>query len=334
MTSLAGGAQTVTKHVFGPVPSRRLGQSLGIDPVPFKTCNWNCVYCQLGRTTPLTNERREFFPSEEIVAEVKSALDVRQRSEIDWVTFVGSGEPTLHIGLGRMIRQVKSLAQIPVAVATNCALLHHPEVRKELMAADAVLPSLDAGAEALHRRINRPFAGLTFARLTAGLAEFRRDYPGKLWIEVMLLKGLNDSEAALRGIARALSSIEPDEVHISVPFRPPAEPWVEPADVESLERAQTIFGRHSRVIQPVPETFDLSGFDDVVDAVVAVISRHPMEEEQLMRVLSRWTPGQVGKALAKLAGDGRAQVVSRYGKQFWSYVRARYGARGCSGGRS
>lgn len=120
------------KYVFGPVPSRRLGQSLGVDPIPFKTCNWNCVYCQLGRTTPLINVRRNYVPREEIVAQVKTALEAHQPGEIDWVTFVGSGEPTLQASLGWMIRQVKALTTIPVAVITNGSLLYQPDVREDI----------------------------------------------------------------------------------------------------------------------------------------------------------------------------------------------------------
>ncbi len=139
------------KYIFGPVPSRRLGQSLGIDTIPLKTCNWNCVYCQLGRSIPLTNERREYFPQEEILAETKSALAAHPPGEIDWITLVGSGEPTLHNGIGWLIRQVKALTTIPVAVITNGALLHLPEIRAELSEADAVLPTLDAGSAAGNR---------------------------------------------------------------------------------------------------------------------------------------------------------------------------------------
>lgn len=133
------------KYVYGPVPSRRLGQSLGIDTIPLKTCNWNCVYCQLGRTQPLVNERKGYYPSEEILAEVREALEAHKPGEIDWVTFVGSGEPLLHARIGRLIQQVKGMTELPVAVITNGSLLYLLEVRQELVSADAVLPTLDAG---------------------------------------------------------------------------------------------------------------------------------------------------------------------------------------------
>jgi wyosine [tRNA(Phe)-imidazoG37] synthetase (radical SAM superfamily) len=314
-------------YVFGPVPSRRLGRSLGVDPIPLKTCNWNCVYCQLGRTTPLTGERGDYAPAEKIVEEVRQALETHWPGEVDWVTFVGSGEPTLHARLGWMIREVKALTSTAVAVITNGALLYRPEVREELSVADAVLPSLDAGTDSLYRAVNRPHPEFTFERLVEGLVEFHRGYSGRLWIEVMLVKNLNDGESALSDLASVLSRIEPDEVHISLPLRPPAEPWVEPADQGGLARAAAILGTVARILPPIPEGVDLSGPDDLADAVVAVISRHPMEEQELVRTLERWRPGDVCAVLGNLGTSGRAQVVTRYGRRFWSAAGARYGAR-------
>ena len=313
------------KYVFGPVPSRRLGQSLGIDPIPFKTCNWNCVYCQLGRTTPLNNVRRNYFPPEAIVTEVKTALETHQSGEIDWVTFVGSGEPTLHSGLGWMIRQVKGLTPIPVAVITNGSLLDQPEILEELMAADAVLPTLDAGNEKLYRAINRPHPSLAFSRLIEGLVAFRAAFTGRLWLEVMLVRGLNDTEPALLELAPLVERIGPDEVHINLPVRPPAEPWVRPPDEDGLMRATVLLGDIAHVVHPAEGVFDLSGYVKVVDAVVAIINRHPMREEELLRALDRWTPAQVRKALSDLAVHGGARVIIRYGRRFWTATAGRYG---------
>jgi wyosine [tRNA(Phe)-imidazoG37] synthetase (radical SAM superfamily) len=301
-----------------------LGQSLGIDPIPFKTCNWNCVYCQLGRTSPPTNERREYIPAEDIVAEVQAALSRHPPGEIAFITFVGSGEPTLHARLGWMIRRVKSYTDLPVAVITNGSLLYVPAVREELSVADAVLPSLDAGSDEVFRKINRPHAALSFAQHVGGLIDFRNQYSGKLWVEVMLVDGLNDSEHALRDLKTVLSRIRPDEVHINLPIRPPCEPWVKPAGDEGLMRAIAILGDVARVIQPLEGDFDLTGFDDVVDAILAVIKRHPMREQELTAALERWSPGEVDAALGRLRDSGRAQLVTRFGQRFWSCADARY----------
>jgi len=312
------------KHIYGPVPSRRLGQSLGIDPIPFKTCNWNCVYCQLGRTSPLNNERRDYFPPDEILAEVEAALKAHRPGEIDWITFVGSGEPTLHASLGVMIRRLKGMTQLPIAVITNGSLLQWPEVREELLAADAVLPTVDAGTELLYRKINRPAAELDFARFIDGIVAFRQAYRGKLWVEVMLVQGLNDSEDALRDLAAVLQRIRPDEVHLNSPTRPPCEPWVKPVDDVVLDRAQRILGEVTHIVRPARGEFDLTGFDNVVDAIVAVITRHPVSEEELLRLLDRWQPGHVRKSLADLEQSKRAQVVMRGDRRYWSCAEARY----------
>lgn len=312
------------KYVFGPVPSRRLGQSLGIDPVPLKTCNWNCVYCQLGRTIPLVNERREYFPREEMVAEAKQALESHLPGEIDWITFIGSGETTLHASIGWMIQQMKSLTHLPVAVITNGSLLYLPEMRLELATADAVLPSLDAGNATLYRKINRPHPDVTFQRLVDGLIAFRKEYQGKLWVEVMLVRGLNDTETALSEIASVLKLIQPDEVHILQPTRPPVENWVQPADEAGLMRARTILGDIARVIQPAIGSFDLSGNESVVDAVVGIITRHPMQEDELIETLNHFSPGEVTATLVALERSGKVQVVERLGTRFWSASPAFY----------
>jgi len=314
------------KFVFGPLPSRRLGQSLGVDPLPskVKVCNWNCVYCQLGRTVPLSNERSEYFPRESILAEVREALAGHKPGAIDWVTLVGSGETTLHSGIGWLIRQIKALTSIPVAVITNGSLLHLQEVREDLAAADAVLSHLDAGNPRLYRQINRPWPGLSFELMLQGLITFRHEYRGKLWIEVMLMKGINDSEETLMEIARLLQQVQPEQVHVSLPSRPPAEPDVQLPDEEGLRRAAAILGVRARVVQTSAGEFDLSGHEHMTDAILAIISRHPMGELELRRALEAWSPGQVEEALKHLSDTGEAQVVERFGERFWSAAEWRY----------
>jgi wyosine [tRNA(Phe)-imidazoG37] synthetase (radical SAM superfamily) len=312
------------KYVFGPVPSRRLGQSLGIDTIPLKTCNWNCVYCQLGRTVPLINERREYVLDENILFEVERALRSHTKGGIDWVTFVGSGEPTLHIYLGEIIRRVKKLTTLPVAVITNGSLLYLPEVRQELSVADAVLPTLDAGTAKLYRKINRPHPDITFERLVDGLIAFREGYRGKLWVEVMLVRGLNDSSQALEDIVKVLQRVKPDAVHINLPTRPPAETWVGLPDEEGLMRAMSLLGKIAEVVHPAEGSFDLSGYENVADAIIGIITRHPMRQDELVKTLRRWSSKTVNEALTDLRDSGRVQIVERLGSRFWCAVPSIY----------
>lgn len=313
------------KHVFGPVPSRRLGQSLGIDPVPSKTCNFNCVYCQLGRTSSLVNERRELFPAGEIVGEVEEALAIRPEKPIDWVTFIASGETCLHSRLGWMIREVHRLTTVPIAVITNGSLCSLAAVRRELAAADAVLPSLDAGSSGLFRRINRPHPGVSFTAYVDGLVELRRSFHGQLWLEIMLVRGLNDSEQALREIAAVVRRIEPDEVHVSLPTRPPAEAWVKPPDRRAVSYALDILGESARVIPPAVVELGFGLDEDVVDAVLRIITRHPVSQDELERSLIRWSPGRVRAVLDELETSGCLKVVQRFGSRFLSASSTDYG---------
>ncbi len=311
------------QHVFGPAPSRRLGQSLGIDPVVPKTCNWNCVYCQLGRSVPLMAERREYVPAEAVIAELAERL-AHYEGRIDWVTFVGSGETTLHSRLGWMIRRVKAMTEIPVAVITNGSLLYLPEVRAELAVADAVLPTLDAGTPDLYRRLNRPWPEPDFGTYVQGLVDFRAMYRGRYWLEVMLIRGLNDTEEALRALAAQIARIRPDKVHLTLPERPPAEPWVQPPDAEGLMRAEAILRQVAEVVHPARGAFDFSGYDDPQAAVLAVLARHPMRESELKAALARWGDDAVQETLQALQASGQVQALERYGTRFWSLAQARY----------
>jgi wyosine [tRNA(Phe)-imidazoG37] synthetase (radical SAM superfamily) len=311
--------------VYGPVLSRRLGPSLGVDPIPFKTCNWNCVYCQLGRSTPLRTERREYVRNEDVLRELGSVLGGLAPGQAGWVTFSGSGEPTLHSGLGRLIRGAKVLTLLPVAVVTNGALLSRPDVRDDLLAADAVLPTLDAGSETVYRRINRPAAGLTFAEHLDGLRTFRRAYPGRLWVEVMLVGGVNDDDDALQDIARALREVEPDAIHVNQPARPPAEAWTLAPEPGVVARATALFGPTARAVPPTSGALDLLGPDGAEEAVAAAVTRHPMSVDEVVAALSCWDAVEVRVALGRLATGGRIRRITRLGRSFWTSAAARYG---------
>ncbi len=288
--------------VYGPVPSRRLGRSLGIDPIPMKTCNWNCVYCQLGRTRRFTRDRKPFVPACTILEEVEAALCAHQGDRIDWITVVGSGEPTLNSELGAIITRLKDSTDIPVAVITNGSLLEVREVRNHLLRADAVMPSLDAGTDDLFRRINRPRRSLTLGKHLDGLRRFREEFSGSLWVEVMLIRGVNDNEGALTAIAERLLEIRPDRIDLSYPERPPCESWVRPTDREGQLRALALLGTAARVLPPTPPDFDFTG-GDVQETLVDVIQRHPIPVEEIPHTMVE---------------NSKVQRVRRYGRWFWT----------------
>lgn len=312
------------KTVYGPVASRRLGHSLGVDPLPLKTCNWNCVYCQLGRSTPLTNERREWISAELILSEVETALQFVTPGKVDWITFVGSGEPTLHSKLGWMIEQVKQMTTIPVGLITNGALFYRPDVRQEVLAADAILPTLSAGSAELHRTIHRHHGELTFERHLSGLVALRDAYDGHLWLELMLVAGLNDSEAALHDIAAAVEQIRPDKVHITLPTRPPSETWVAMPDLDAILRAVAILGSVATVVEPNSDMVTLLDAGDLFDAVVGLVTRHPVHTAQLDAILETIGHGDPAQLKADLLATGRVQQVWRNGLLYWSSAPSHY----------
>jgi wyosine [tRNA(Phe)-imidazoG37] synthetase (radical SAM superfamily) len=211
----------VQRFVFGPVPSRRLGRSLGVDLVPFKTCSYDCIYCQLGPTTNRTIVRKRYVPVFEVLDQLSHKLN--EDTEPDYITFSGSGEPTLHSDLGQLIEAIKKRVTIPVAVLTNGSLLWDKQVQEGLMGADLVVPSLDAGSPRLFRQINRPDAQLEFSQVLEGLIEFRRLYTGRVWLEVFLVDGVNTAPPEIARIRECVQAICPDKVQLNTVVRPPAE---------------------------------------------------------------------------------------------------------------
>ena len=308
----------VMKYVFGPVSSKRLGQSLGVDLLPPKSCTWNCLYCQLGKTRKFVTERQEFFPREEILEEVREALTVN--TALDWITFVGSGETMLYKGIGWLVAEVKKLTNTPVAVITNGSLLYLPEVRQELLQTDAVLPSLNAGSEVLYELIDRPAAGLTFLQHREGLKAFRREYKGHLWIEVMLLGGINDTDAALNDLADVLEEINPDMVHLVLPTRPAPEQEIRLPSNDRLEQAIAILSKVAVVINPLKGNMDLRNAPDMLEAIIAIVSRHPVQQRELHKAVADCFPGEAQKADDILSGlfvSGRFGLVEHNGESYW-----------------
>jgi wyosine [tRNA(Phe)-imidazoG37] synthetase (radical SAM superfamily) len=235
-----------TPHVFGPVPSRRLGRSLGVDLTPRKVCSFDCIYCQVGRTTRKTTKREQFMAASDIIAEVRAKLKTVPRP--DYITLSGSGEPTLHAGIGEIIDGIQRITDAPVAVMTNGSLFYDPEVRRACLHADLILPTLDAGDEETFQAINRPAAGLTLARIAEGLEALRREYSGQIWLEVFLVEGVNSSPEQVRKIGAIAERIRPDRIQLNTAVRPTAEPNVKALSEAALTELAKLLGPKAEVI--------------------------------------------------------------------------------------
>lgn len=283
-------------YVYGPVPSRRLGRSLGVSPIPPKTCSYTCVYCQLGRTTDLQIKRESYFPKEDILADIISSAP---EGRVDYVTFVGDGEPTLNKDLGWLIQHTRDRLHLPVAVITNGSLLSQKDVREDLGMADVIIPTLDAGNEMTFRAVNRPHRNISFDSMLRGQIDFRREYSGQIWIEVMLVKGLNDTEEELQSIKHAIDMIEPDRVYVLTPIRPPAESWVKPSDPQTILRAQEVFGEAVSVTELETGQFGLTEFTNARQAIMEIGSRHPLRSEQAVEIEMMFSESGVTKQMVE-----------------------------------
>jgi len=308
------------KCVYGPVPSRRLGNSLGIDSIPSKTCNFQCIYCQLGKTTNFTNERRDFYLKEEIYKEMEEAIK-QNKEKFDYITFVGSGEPTLYKSLGKLILKAKEFSSKPICVITNGALLHSPEVRKELMSADVVLPSLDAGDEKLFIKINRPHPSIEYEKMVQGYINFGKEFSGKFWIEVMLMKGINDSKEELVKIKNKIDLIKPDRIDINVPIRPPTESWVQIPDKNIIPILNDVFGEYNNINFPEQGIFSVFSSNFEMELKI-LLERHPMRQIQIFETFSskKFNEQDVLLELNTLASQNKIKKVIYNNRTFWKLI--------------
>lgn len=276
---------------FGPVPSRRLGKSLGVNNIPDKVCTYACVYCQIGRTLRMEVERRPFYEPELIFGEVREKVEeAEERGErIDYITFVPDGEPTLDINLGREIDLLKELG-IKLAALTNASLIWREDVRNDLLKLDFVSLKVDAVSENLWRRIDRPHKSLSLERILEGMLEFRAYFDGKLVTETMLVDGIDYGDEFER-IADFLAELKPDVVYIAIPTRPPAETWVKPASEETINRAFQTFverlggGRVEYLIGYEGNAFAFTG--NVEEDLLSITSVHPMREDAVEEFLRK-----------------------------------------------
>jgi len=301
-------------HVFGPVPSRRLGRSLGVDLVPFKTCTYDCIYCQLGRTTRKTLERKEWVPMDAVLEELKRKLVYRP----DYITLSGSGEPTLHSRVGEIIGHIQAMTDEPVAVLTNGSLLWQPQVRAELALADVVLPSLDAGDASRFSFINRPHTSLSFDQVVEGLIAFRREFTGQYWLEVFLLAGYTAILADVDRIATLATEIRPDRVQLNTVARPPAEDFAMRVGPEELACLARRFNPPAEVVAERPSRPCRKSRKSSADTVLDLLRRRPCTADDVAQGLGL-NRLEVLKRLERLVTQG-AITSSRHAGQV--YYRA------------
>jgi len=269
-------------HLYGPVPSRRLGRSLGIDIVPHKICTYDCIYCQIGKTTQETLERKEYIPVMEILEEVKRFLK-EETSSIDHLSLSGSGEPTLHSKIRSIIEGIKAITSIPVAVITNGSLLYEEEVRMDLLQADIVLPSLDAVSSEAFEKVNRPHSEISVDKMIEGLVEFRKVYKGKIWLEILFCKGVNDSQSELIMMKKAVDRIQPDLIHLNTVVRPPSEKWVPPLDQLKMEEIKAFFGEKAYIISEFDRHPSTVSERDVQEGILRILKRRPLSLSDLSK---------------------------------------------------
>jgi wyosine [tRNA(Phe)-imidazoG37] synthetase (radical SAM superfamily) len=273
-----------SKHIFGPVPSRRLGRSLGVDLVPYKTCTFNCIYCDLGRTTHKTISRQPYVSPEEIQMELDQTLKGLDRKP-DYITLSGSGEPTLNQQLGEIVQIIKSLTSIPLAVITNGSLLFMEKVRKNLLEADVVLPSLDVVNPFIFEHINRPHPSLSIIDIIWGLIQFREEYQGQIWLEIVLCRGINDDKEEIERLKETIERIKPDRIQLNTPTRPPAEDFAYPLTHNQLEEIQKRLGDKAEAISEfvAPLGEELNSVKDT--EILNLIKRRPCTPEDISKAL-------------------------------------------------
>ncbi len=310
----------IEKIAFGPVPSRRLGRSLGINNIPPKICSYSCIYCQLGRTLNMRSERGGFYGPDEIFRDVKEKIQqARRRGEtIDYLTFVPDGEPTLDLHLGEAIARLRKLGS-KIAVITNSSTIWNKNVRDELGIADWVSLKLDALSPDVWRKINRPHGALSLDEILEGIIEFARAFKGELATETMLVQGLNDDPEEIEKIADFLASLKPRKSYIAVPIRPPAEQWVKAPEEYSINQA------YQAIREKSIDTEYLVGYEgnafaftgNVEEDLLSITSVHPMREDAVLEFLKKakadWS------IVERLAGEGKL-VETKYKNKIF-YVR-------------
>ena len=272
------------KYLYGPVASRRLGLSLGVDIVPAKVCTLDCVYCQLGKTTEKTIERKDFARVESVLTELKQRL--AQGLKADFISISGSGEPTLHSRLGEVIDGIKAITNIPVAVLTNGTLFYRQDVRADCVKADVVLPSLDAGDEHSFQKVNRPHKDISIGKVISGLCAFRSEFEGQIWLEVFLAEGLNTDAEQIAKIKDAIERICPDRVQLNTAVRPVAQKSIRRLDAEKLQAVADVLGAKCEVVADFAPRLHGGSIESRAEDVLSMLKRRPCSLHDICSGLS------------------------------------------------
>lgn len=301
----SGKKMETYRHLYGPVPSRRLGKSLGIDLVPHKICTYDCIYCQIGKTTKKTLQRKEYIPSQEILNEVKLFLE-EGASSIDYFSLSGSGEPTLHSQIRSIIERIKKITSIPVAVITNGSLLYEEEVRKDLLQADVVLPSLDAVSVEVFARINRPPSELSVEKVIEGMVEFRKVYKGQIWLEILFCKGVNDTPEEVQKMKEAVKRIQPDLIHLNTVVRPPSEDWAKPLSQKEMEDIKAFLGGRASIISEFDRHLLPVSERDLAEGILRILRRRPLSLSDISKGMGI-SEKELEEYLGSLVQEGKIQ---------------------------
>ena len=298
------------KYLFGPVPSRRLGMSLGIDLIPKKVCSLDCVYCEVGKTTKRTIDRLEYVKYDKVIAELKDFM--RDNPKIDYITFSGSGEPTLNSRIGEVLNFIKeNYPEVKTAILTNGTLLFDKNNRKELLKADVILPSLDAAGQEAFKKINRPAPGILVQDYIQGMIDLRKEYKGKIWLEILFLKDYNDSEDELKRLKEAIEKIKPDSIQLNTLDRPGTVEGLIPLSKDELQHIIDFWGfDNSEIIaSQLQRTNILSYRGDVESAILETIARRPCTLDDLHRLLGIHV-NEINKYLGTLETEGKITTQS------------------------
>lgn len=297
------------KYLFGPVPSRRLGISLGIDMVPHKVCSLNCIYCECGKTTKLTIDRKEYIAYNEIIKELNHYFE--NNPDPEYFTFSGSGEPTLNSRIGDVIQFLKDRKpNIPIAVLTNGTLLYQEKLRKDLLKADIVLPSLDAATQNTFIRIDRPNKNLDINVYINGLINFRKIFHGEIWLEVFILQGYNDEINELKLLKEAILKIKPDKIQLNTLDRPGTLKELRAATISELKSILNLWDiEQAEIIATVPNRKNIKSYrKDIESTILETIERRPCTIDDLTKILGVHK-NEINKYLGVLEGENKVETI-------------------------